>query len=350
MDDRAPDIDAGTLAEPRSLSEGGGTEATSSKETPPVSLMTTWPERLVDVFWNRDEKRMRALWRLQGHALVALVGLVIVTVPIVVALLVADRLAPLPASRLARLLGPGTLGLAVMTVLPGTVLTAATWAARRLLDRRPFLSLGIRRDAFVVRDLVFGVALAGSMMATSFVIMLVCGWLRVRSLAWESSSASAVALSLGGFLLVFSAVGFYEELVYRGYWYVNLRDGIGVRTAVILSSVVFALGHVGNPNASLVSGAALIGAGLFLAWATLRTGQLWMSIGVHIGWNFFQGPIFGFPVSGIETAPLIRHDVTGPPLLTGGAFGPEAGLLLLAIQCVGAVAIWWVTRDRVVPA
>jgi membrane protease YdiL (CAAX protease family) len=355
MDDRSADVGSGRLEESVSLPEGAGVGTSGPKEASLVSIPRTWLARLVGVFWNHEERRLRALWRLQGHALVALVGLLIVLVPILGALLIADHLAPLPTSRLASLSGTGASGVGevtslkgVMTILQGGVMTAATWAARRLFDRRSFASLGLRREGFVVRDLVFGIVLAGAMMATSFAIMLACGWLRVHGLAWESTSVLRIALSLGGFALLFVGVGWYEELVSRGYWYVNLRDGVGVRTAVIVSSCVFALGHVGNPNATLVSTAALIGAGLFLAWAVLRTGQLWMSVGIHFGWNFFEGPIFGFPVSGMDTFALIRHDATGPPSLTGGAFGPEAGILLLAIQCVGAVAIWWVTRGRVV--
>ena len=77
-----------------------------------------------------------------------------------------------------------------------------------------------------------------------------------------------------------------------------------------------------------------------------RTKQLWLSIGLHIGWNFFEGVVFGFPVSGLDIYPLLRIKVTGPELWTGGAFGPEAGLIVLPSLIVGAVLIYLFSKNR----
>ena len=103
----------------------------------------------------------------------------------------------------------------------------------------------------------------------------------------------------------------------------------------------------GRGIGGLVAGAAgIFFAGLFLAYGYLRTGQLWLSIGLHIGWNFFEGVIFGFPVSGLDIYRLIRHQIQGPEIWTGGAFGPEAGLIVLPALAVGSVLIYFYTRDR----
>jgi membrane protease YdiL (CAAX protease family) len=83
----------------------------------------------------------------------------------------------------------------------------------------------------------------------------------------------------------------------------------------------------------------ILGAGYFLAFGYLRTRHLWLPIGLHIGWNFFEGPVFSFPVSGLDTARLLNHTVSGPELITGGAFGPEAGLIVLPALVLGAVLI-----------
>jgi membrane protease YdiL (CAAX protease family) len=91
----------------------------------------------------------------------------------------------------------------------------------------------------------------------------------------------------------------------------------------------------------------LIGAGLFLAFGYLRTRQLWLPIGLHIGWNFFEGPVFGFAVSGTGSFTLIRQVPTGPDLLTGGAFGPEAGLIVIPALLLGGLLIYWYTRKKV---
>jgi membrane protease YdiL (CAAX protease family) len=86
---------------------------------------------------------------------------------------------------------------------------------------------------------------------------------------------------------------------------------------------------------TILSFIGLVAAGLFLAYAYVITRQLWLPIGLHIGWNFFEGNVFGFPVSGLETFKLITLRVHGPELWTGGAFGPEAGLIVFPALLLG---------------
>ena len=94
--------------------------------------------------------------------------------------------------------------------------------------------------------------------------------------------------------------------------------------AVIISSAVFGLLHLANPNATWVSAAGIFFAGVFLAYGYIRTKQLWLPIGLHIGWNFFEGVGFGFPVSGLaDIYKMLRIQVHGPEIWTGGAFGPD---------------------------
>jgi hypothetical protein len=102
--------------------------------------------------------------------------------------------------------------------------------------------------------------------------------------------------------------------------------------------------HLGNPNATWVSAAGIFLAGLFLAYGYLTTKQLWLPIGLHIGWNFFEGVVFGFPVSGLDIYRLMRTTISGPDLWTGGAFGPEAGLVLLPGLLLGAALIFAYSR------
>jgi uncharacterized protein len=85
-------------------------------------------------------------------------------------------------------------------------------------------------------------------------------------------------------------------------------------------------------------------AGLLLAFAAIRTGRLWLSIGIHIGWNFCEAVVFGFPTSGVTVYSLIHIHVSGPLLWTGGAFGTEAGLIILPALLIGAGLIWAFTK------
>ena len=115
---------------------------------------------------------------------------------------------------------------------------------------------------------------------------------------------------------------------------------------VILSSLIFALMHLGNPNVSVMAVLGLIAAGFFLAFGYLRTRHLWLPIGLHIGWNFFEGTVFGFQVSGLDIYRLIEQTVQGPQIFTGGEFGPEAGLILIPGLALGVALIYFYSRIR----
>jgi membrane protease YdiL (CAAX protease family) len=117
---------------------------------------------------------------------------------------------------------------------------------------------------------------------------------------------------------------------------------------VLISSVLFGLAHVANPSASVVSTLGIVGAGLLFSWMYLATGRLWLPMAFHWSWNFAQGPLFGFPVSGYAGEGLLSVVVRGPAWVTGGEFGPEAGALGLLAEVAAALAIlaWYRARAR----
>jgi hypothetical protein len=122
-----------------------------------------------------------------------------------------------------------------------------------------------------------------------------------------------------------------------------MAEGMNLTLGILLSSLFFASGHLLNPNMNWIAAVGLFLAGLFLAFAYTRTRQLWLPIGLHIGWNFFEGTVFGFPVSGLSLFGMIDHSVNGPVLFTGGAFGPEAGLVLLPALALGTILVYYYT-------
>jgi membrane protease YdiL (CAAX protease family) len=142
------------------------------------------------------------------------------------------------------------------------------------------------------------------------------------------------------------ATGYSEELGFRGYILQNLSDGIGLMWAVVVSCIFYGIMHMTNPNSTLLSGVLIALFGFLRIFGLLRTGQLWLSIGMHAGWNFFQGPIFGFSVSGLDSEHLIDHTITGPDWMNGGTFGPEAGILVIPIVLFGLLAMFLWTLKR----
>lgn len=158
-------------------------------------------------------------------------------------------------------------------------------------------------------------------------------------------------------LAIFISVGIYEELLMRGYMMKNLAEWfnppsvspkIALIFSAVISSAVFGLLHAANPNSSIVSTVYLSLAGIFLSLGVLMDGSLAVPIGLHISWNFFQGAVFGFPVSGNPVhASVVRISQSGPILLTGGAFGPEAGLIGLTALALGSLlTLLWYRKTR----
>lgn len=297
---------------------------------------------LARIFISPDEPRLRAGWRLLIHTIL----LIVVGLAVSLLLgLVALMLGVLDITTNSIKLDQSILS-AISAAVEVIVITAATWPARRFLDRRTFTSLGLHLNRRTIPDLVFGIGLGALLMALIYAFESAMGWLDFEAWAWELEPAPQVVIGLLGALVLYLGVGYAEELLSRGYHLQNLRDGLNLPLALLISSAVFGLLHLGNPNADWISTLSIVLAGLFLAYGWARTRELWIPIGLHIGWNFFQGTIFGFPVSGTEGYHLIRQTVEGPVEITGGAFGPEAGLVSWAVMLVGAALIWLYTRGR----
>jgi len=291
------------------------------------------PQRnfLAKIFISSDEPRLRAGWRLLLQTLIMIVLTVILQFVLVLVFMPGKN---------------GNADLFIGQLLELVIFTLSIFIARRFLDRRSFASLGLQVNKQAAADILIGIAITFVIMGLIYLAEVAAGWLTFESFAWQTESAASVLIGILTFFTAFVLVGWNEELLSRGYHLQTLASGTNMFWGLIISSSVFGLAHLGNPNATWVSAAGIFFAGLFLAYGYLRTGQLWLSIGLHIGWNFFEGVVFGFPVSGMDIYRLIRHQVQGPEIWTGGAFGPEAGLIVLPALVFGSVLIYFYTRGR----
>jgi len=182
-----------------------------------------------------------------------------------------------------------------------------------------------------------GMLISSCIMGFIYSTEFAMGWVKFHGFSWQVEPLPQVIQSSLAFAFIFILTGWNEELISRGYYLINLSEGLGRFWGVLLSSAIFGLAHLGNPNASWVATFGIFMGGLFFAYSCLGSGQLWLPIGLHIGWNFSQGVIFGFPVSGLGIYPLTRVEFAGPALWSGGAFGPEAGLILFPGLLLGFV-------------
>lgn len=303
-------------------------------------------------FWNNDEHRLRALWRIVIHFLL------FVTLTTLFGAIALATLAIVGTGSLANITAFDSENLALdllLTVGATVSMVLALWVAGRLLDRRRFVDFGLRINRAWWIDLSFGLLLGVLLMAGIFIVQLIGGWITIDA-TFVAPSSMPFVVAFGAVFLRFVGVGIYEEMLSRGYHLVNLAEGLKMsfitpRQAVILgwviSSAIFGLLHASNPNATLLSTLNIVIAGIMLGLPFVLTRSLAIPIGLHIAWNFAQGNIFGFPVSGTaaNTTSLITVTQGGPDWLTGGAFGPEGGLIGLVAMGIGmALIIWWIRQ------
>jgi len=296
---------------------------------------------MTNIFWNRQEHRIKAGWRI-----------------IVFTLLYTACLSTIVVLRLAFGRTAITSFTGILALFGATAV--ALWFASRFIDHRHYRDFGLGFDRKWWLDLISGFLIGALLLATVFAIEYALGWVEVTQLfknekdAWINFPFVPTLLIA---LLAHTGTAFLEEILFRGYMMKNLAEGfhgrrVNSKKAVILafatSSLLFALFHLSNPNISIFAIVHLILAGLLLGALFLLTGEIALSIGLHISWNFFMGVVFGFPISGTsENIAVVATRQSGPTLWTGGTFGPEGGLLgIFAIIAGCVLTILWVIFTR----
>jgi hypothetical protein len=137
-------------------------------------------------------------------------------------------------------------------------------------------------------------------------------------------------------------IAFSEELVFRGYILDNLMESFSNKwVALIISSVLFAAFHFTGPGIHTLAFLNLFLAGLLLGVNFLYTRNLWFSFFFHLSWNFFQGPILGFRVSGLVFPSLLQTETKGDLFITGGDFGLEGSILTTLTAFIAFFVIAW---------
>ena len=291
---------------------------------------------LSKIFFSPSEPRLRAGWRLLIQVmlqigLTAIAGLVIF---LPYSLLTGRTvLSGLPFLAISE-------GIEFLTILLSIILV------RHYIDKRSFVNLGLQMDKKTVLDILTGIGITFIMMGLIFFSEWRLGWISIVSFAWNVEPVQNVIALVVLFFLVFILVAWNEELMSRGYHLQTIASGLNLFWGLVISSVLFGALHLANPNATWVGAVGIFFAGLFLGYAYIRTKSLWLSMGLHLGWNFFEGVVFGFPVSGLDIYHITHLHISGPMLWTGGNFGPEAGLIILPTIALGAGLVYLYTRPK----
>ena len=222
---------------------------------------------------------------------------------------------------------PYWLGLFQLLSLGVTLMVVGLF--RRGVDRKSVSSLGWslqNRQS----DSLNGLVLGWLLISAGFVTLWLLGNLKVINLQIQP-------LSLLYYFLLCAVIAINEELMVRGYILNNLLESYNKYVSLAISAFIFTLLHAINPNISVVALLNIFLAGILLGVYYIHEKNLWFPIFLHLSWNYFQGPIYGFEVSGINLKGVVQQEVIGHDLLTGGDFGFE-GSLLLTVLMIGAIA------------
>ena len=212
------------------------------------------------------------------------------------------------------------------------------WLFRRYIDRRTFRSLGFDFSGFK-KDFVIGLLVGFALISLGFVLLLILGNLSVESVSYN------IPL-LVGYVVLFSIGSLNEEIMIRGYILNNFIDSMNKYIALLVSSLLFAVMHLANANVTILSFVNIFLAGILLGIYYIHRRNLWLPISLHFSWNFFQGPIFGFEVSGVDITGAIIQEIQGPDLITGGTFGFEGSVLATLLMIVTIILLHYKFHDE----
>ena len=290
---------------------------------------------IANLFWNASERRLRAGWRL----LVFLVMLLVVAV-------VEGRVRAGLAGRL-----PDLYEDLVRALVFALLIAIVLYLASRVLDHRRMSDYGFHFSRKWWTDLGFGLLLGALLLFGVLAVELAAGWVAVTGSLAPSSGQPFVATILVGVLAV-AAVAFGEEASYRGYPIKNLAEGLararwGVVIAVVIPAVYFGLAHTTNPNATWLTVFNIVIFGLLFGTGYVLTGELALPIGLHFGWDFVQGFVFGVVAEGRKYGSvLVLADDPSARLWTGRPYGAEGGLLGTAAFLAGFLATFAWARSQ----
>jgi len=203
---------------------------------------------------------------------------------------------------------------------------------RRYIDRQPVMSLGFRWQPFqphAITGFCLGIALLGAGTLVLFA---------TKNLDWTDVHFRFRDFFMGLALMVL--IAFSEEMVFRGYILNNLMESMNKWAALGVSAVLFTIAHGANPGISSVAIVNLLLAGLLLGINFIYTRNIWFAIFFHLSWNFMQGPVLGYEVSGLPLQGILQPDLHGPWWLTGGVFGLEGSFIITVLLAAALLLLY----------
>jgi len=297
----------------------------------------------LDLLLNPQTHRLRSGWR-------ALIFLALVLLPRLATLFVQTDATSGAASSYFEVDG------SMVVVYAALILWVAliSWFCLRFLEGLPLAALGYAFHRGWLRDLSLGFAVSAAMILLVVLIQILGGGTQIQlNPAWSQPNGSSWNSLVSGIVvatLLLSVAAAFEEIVFRGYVFQTLVRDVPVALPLLLLSLLFGLAHWSNPSRTLFSTTNTVLAGIWLAVAFLKTRSLWLPTGLHLGWNWTMGLLFGIPVSGLPFRNTVLLTTSGSPQwLTGGSYGCEGGFAATLVLVLSTVLLWRASWLRVSP-
>jgi uncharacterized protein len=220
--------------------------------------------------------------------------------------------------------------------------TLISWFCGKFLEDLPYKAVGWSFHKSWFTQIIFGLIIGTVSLLIACVPAMAIG-----SLSFQTNNAadlSSILQTIFGSAIVFTVAAASEEIMFRGYVLQTLSRANLAWVGILITSLPFAIAHLGNPNADLISTINTALAGIWLGIAYLKTRSLWFAFGVHFAWNWVQGAFLGLPVSGLKqltTSPLLNYTDQGPTWLTGGSYGIEGGITCTIALIISTLIIWF---------
>jgi len=270
----------------------------------------------MNLFFNDETRRLRGGWRL-------LVFLTLVLLPQIVTSIYAT-----PPSEDASV--PISVGTILFYCVALTWVLFVSWLCLRFLDQTTIQSLGLRPEP---GQMIAGFGISVLMMTLIVILQVISGG---STIGVSESGLKGSSLEVLGALAVFAIAASFEETLFRGYPLQTLARSTPAWIAIVIAAFLFALAHGRNPSQTPLALVNTLIAGVWLGTAWFKARNLWFPAGLHVGWNWSMGALYGLPVSGLHVPQqsILRTESTSLIWLTGGDYGPEggmaAGIILIA--------------------
>ncbi|KHD37805.1 CAAX protease [Clostridium acetobutylicum] len=205
----------------------------------------------------------------------------------------------------------------------------------KYVEKKTLQSMGFTKEKGSILSFVLGLVFGAVSMTAVFILLLAT---RNAVFLGNIMNPNITNETLKD-LILFILVGFAEEIFLRGYCLRSISERNKKITAAIITSLLFSVLHALNPNVTAVFFVNVVLIGMLFSYMTFKF-NIWLPIGFHIMWDYFEGNVWGFPDSGMIVKGIYNIKILGSNVINGGLVGPEGGLIVTFITLVGFLIIF----------